>query len=138
MTTRPAPIPDELSAPYWAAAANGSAVLPRCGSCGQFDLPPEPVCRRCGSVEPDWRYETVSGRGSIISWTIVRKSFVPGFDVPFVLVDVAVDEQPDLRLIGRLVDGADVALELGDQVETVHEPIDDDRAVPAYRLVGRG
>ena len=30
----------------------------------------------------------MSGRGVVRSWTVVRQSFLPGFDVPFVLVDV--------------------------------------------------
>jgi hypothetical protein len=37
------------------------------------------------------------------SWTVVRQSFLPGFDVPFLLVDVEIVEQTDLRLIGRAV-----------------------------------
>ena len=40
----------------------------------------------------------------------MRQSFLPGFDVPFVLVDVELPAQEDLRLIGRLVDGPDAAL----------------------------
>ena len=39
----------------------------------------------------------------------MRQSFLPGFDVPFVLVDVELLVQADLRLIGRLVDGPDCA-----------------------------
>ena len=35
----------------------------------------------------------------------MRQSFLQGFDVPFVLVDVELVEQADLRLIGRLLDG---------------------------------
>ena len=39
----------------------------------------------------------------------MRQSFLPGFDddLPFVLVDVELDEQADLRMIGRLLDGPD-------------------------------
>ena len=39
----------------------------------------------------------------------MRQSFLPGFeaDVPFVLVDVELDDAPDVRLIGRLLDGPD-------------------------------
>ena len=49
------------------------------------------------------------------SWTVVRQSFLPGFDddLPFVLVDVELVEQADLRLIGRLLDGVDVDLHVG-------------------------
>ncbi len=52
-------------------------------------------------------FEPVSGRGFVRSWTVVRQSFLPGFedDLPFVLVDVELEEQPDLRMIGRLPTG---------------------------------
>ncbi len=55
----------------------------------------------------------------------MRQSFLPGFadDVPYVLVDVELDEQADLRMIGRLVDGPEVALHLGDRVVAAFEDI---------------
>lgn len=134
---RPRPLPDELSAPYWEAASRHEPVLPRCSACGLLDLPPEIVCRRCGSTAPDWTYEPVSGRGAIRSWTVVRKSFLPGLPSPFVLVDVEMDEQVDLRLIGRLLDDADAPLRIGARVETAYDDVDADHAVPAFRLAER-
>jgi len=132
---RPVPEPDELSRPYWEAAARREAVLPRCAACGQYDLPPDIVCRRCGSTEPAWRYEPVSGRGTIRSWTLVRQAFLPGLDTPYVLVDVELDEQDDLRTIARLLDGAAATLAVGDRVETDFEEAGA-WAVPVFRLVG--
>ena len=134
--TRPVPQPDELSAPYWAAAQRHESMLPRCASCAQFDLPPEIVCRRCGSTSPEWSHEVVSGRGAIRSWTIVRKSNLSGLPSPFVIVDVELDEQDDLRVIGRLADGADATLEIGARVETDFEDVDENHTVPVFRLAG--
>ena len=56
------------------------------------------------ATDPDFVFVPVSGRGVVRSWTVVRQSFLPGFDddLPFVLVDVELDEQADLRIIGRL------------------------------------
>jgi hypothetical protein len=70
---------------------------------------------------------------------VIRDSFLPGFDdlVPLVLVDVELDVQPDLRLIGQLVDGIDAELHLGDRVTTVFEDLAPGIAVPAFALVGR-
>lgn len=138
MTDRPVPVADELSAPYWEAARRHESVLPRCAACGRCDLPPEIVCRRCGSATPDWHYQPVSGRGTVRSWTVVRRSFLPSFETPFVLVDVEVEEEDDLRVIGRLLDTLDVddpGLQIGTPVRTVFEDVGDDHAVPAFRLV---
>jgi uncharacterized protein len=64
----------------------------------------------------------------------MRQSFLPGFDVPFVLVDVELAAQPDVRLIGRLVDGPDAPLRLGAAVRLTFEDIAPDVAVPAFVL----
>jgi uncharacterized OB-fold protein len=68
----------------------------------------------------------------------MHQSFLPGFeeDVPFVLVDVELVEQPDLRIIGRLMDGPDAKLQIGDSVHVAFEDLGSDRAVPAFALEG--
>lgn len=65
-----------------------------------------------------------------------RQSFLPGFeaDLPFVLVDVALDAQDDLRLIGRLVDGPDAPLAAGDRVRLTFDDLTPEVAVPAFVL----
>ena len=82
-------------------------------------------------------FTPVDGAGTIRSWTIMRQSFLPGFDldVPFVLVDVELSAQADLRLIGRLVDGPDAPLRLGAPVRLAFEDIEAGVAVPAWALV---
>ena len=69
----------------------------------------------------------------------MRQSFLPGFDddLPFVLVDVELDEQADLRMIGRLLDGPDVALHLGDRVVVAFEDLAPGVSVPAFALERR-
>lgn len=66
----------------------------------------------------------------------MRQSFLPGFEVPFVLVDVELSAQPDLRLIGRLVDGPGAALQLGLAVRLAFEDLAPDVALPAFALGG--
>ena len=79
-------------------------------------------------------FTPVSGSGTVKSWTVVRRSFLPGFEVPFVLVDVELSEQPDLRLIGRLLDDPDVNLQIGAAVRVEFEDIAAGVAVPAFVL----
>ena len=130
--TPPLPVPDELSAPYWEAAARGQLAIARCGRCGQLSHPPDVVCPRCHDPEPAFRFEPVTGRGTVRSWVIIRQSFLAGFDVPFLLVDVALDEDPDVRLIGRLVDGPDARPAVGDRVRVVFDRLSGEVAVPAF------
>jgi hypothetical protein len=66
----------------------------------------------------------------------MRQSFLPGFDVPFVLVDVALLAEEELRLIGRLMDGPETPLRIGAPVRMVFEDIAPGIAVPAFELAG--
>lgn len=134
--TRPVPVPDVSSAPYWEAAARHELVVARCSVCSTFTVPPDLVCPHCGSTDPRFAFEPVSGRGTVRSWTVVRQSFLPGFDVPFVLVDVELVEQPELRLIGRLLDGSAEQLRIGTPVAVDFEDLSDGVAVPAFTLAG--
>lgn len=132
---RPLPVPDELSAPFWEAAADHVLTLARCSVCGTGTLPPDVVCPHCHSTAPEYTYEPVSGRGQVRSWILMRQSFVPGFDdLPYLLVDVELDDQPDVRMIARLLDGPDAPLELGTRVVVEFEDIADSVAVPAFVL----
>jgi uncharacterized OB-fold protein len=94
------------------------------------------ACVGCSSVDAVFHFEPVSGRGIIRSWTVVRQSFLPGFedDLPYVLVDVELDEQADLRMIGRLLDGPDAPLRLGACVIVAFEDLDERISVPAFVL----
>ncbi len=139
---RPVPVPDERSRGYWDAAAEHVLAVARCSVCSAFSIPPDVVCQHCLSTEPDFTFVPVSGRGVVRSWTVMHQSFVPGFDdlLPFVLVDVELEEQDDLRTIGRLLDtpeildGPDVPLTIGTRVVVAFEDLAPDISVPAFRL----
>jgi uncharacterized protein len=136
VTGRPLPIPDDVSAPFWAAAADHVLTIARCGQCGQFTMPPDVVCPHCRSTEPNFEFVPVSGQGVVRSWTVVRQAFLPGFDadLPFLLVDVELVEQAELRLIGRLLDGVNADLHIGDPVAVAFEDVAPGVAVPAFEL----
>jgi uncharacterized protein len=133
-TRRPLPVPDVLSQPFWEAAADHRLALARCDTCDNLVHPPETPCPQCGSLEATFIFSEVEGSGTIKSWTVVRRSFLPGFDVPFVLVDVELTSQPDLRLIGRLVDGVDAPVRLGAVVRLTFEDLSPEISVPAFEL----
>jgi uncharacterized protein len=136
VTARPLPVPDEVSAPYWEAAARHVLTAARCAQCSQFTTPPDAVCPHCHSTEPRFAFVAISGRGVVRSWTVVRQAFLPGFDqdLPFVLVDVELVEQAELRVIGRLIDGIDAHLHIGDPVRVAFEDLAPGVAVPAFEL----
>ena len=92
MSGHPPPTgPDPLSTPYWEGTARGELVLARCERCGLLSHPPDVVRLRCHDPHVRYRFERMGGSGSVLSWVVIRQSFLPGFEVPFLLVDVAAD-----------------------------------------------
>ncbi|HMO68208.1 MAG TPA: OB-fold domain-containing protein [Novosphingobium sp.] len=134
MTARVLPLPDGQSTPFWEACSRHELALPRCGACGLFTLPPDLTCPHCHSTEPAWTFQPVMTGGRVRTWTVMRHSFLQGFDLPAVLVDVELDQQADLRLIGRLVDGPDVPLVIGARVSVVFEDIGEGFSLPCFKL----
>lgn len=133
---RPLPVPDERTAPFWEAAARHVLTVARCARCRSWTVAPDPSCPWCLSTDPGFAFEPVSGRGTVRSWTVMRQSFLPGFadEVPFTLVDVELAEQADLRIIGRLLDGPEAPVQLGDPVAVAFEDVAPGASVPAFVL----
>lgn len=97
---RPLPAPDAETAFFWEAAAAGRLDILRCDSCATFVHYPKPACWNCSST--DLTPATVSGRGTIHSFTITHRS-VPGFEAPFNVILVELAEQPGLRMVSNLI-----------------------------------
>jgi uncharacterized OB-fold protein len=91
-----------------------------------------PFCPRCESrrVAP----EPVSGRGTVFSFTINHKAWVPGLAVPYVLALVRLAEQDDVRLVTNIVGCAPEAVRFGIAVEVVFEAVEE-LWVPLFRPV---
>lgn len=131
---RVVPEPDAVSAPFWEAAARHELRVARCSVCDRFTAPPDTVCPHCGTTEPDFHFEPVSGRGVLRSWTIVRQALLPGFETPYTLVDVELDDADGVRLIGQLVGGRASDLRLAAPMAVAFEDIAPGVAVPAFAL----
>jgi uncharacterized OB-fold protein len=120
------PLPDladERTAEYFAGAARGELVLPRCDSCNRFVWYPEDECPHCGARSFTWT--RVSGRGRVFTWTVVRRAFLPASEemVPFVTALVSLEEDPAVRIVSYLVDCEPDALAADLPVEAVFRPL---------------
>lgn len=103
--SRPFPVADPDTAPFWSAAAQGMLRLPRCPDCDLLHFPPSPRCPTC--LRPVTEWCEISGRGFVFSWTTVHTPLVPGFVPPWTVVEVEPVEQPGLLLVGNLAAGVE-------------------------------
>src|SRR5262249_58709280 len=102
--TRPIPVPNEWTKPFWDAAKRGVLALQRCQSCGHFQHPPYPTCGNC--MGTDLKFESVSGNGVIYAYTIMHHTgdnrFPPA--VPYASIIVELDAAPGALMPGNLLD----------------------------------
>jgi uncharacterized OB-fold protein len=133
VTPKPLPLPDRHSAPFWEAARRHELALQCCDDCGAFQHPPGPLCRRCAGEA--LRFDLVSGRGSVYSFTVTYHNFVPGFelDVPFAVALVAIEEQPAVRLLANLREVEPDRIEVGMAVQVVFEDLPGGITLPQFR-----
>jgi uncharacterized OB-fold protein len=118
----PQPLPDIDTEPFWRATAEGHLNMCRCQSCGQWQQPPLERCRRCDGPTA---FEPVAGAGTIYTFIVQRQPAVVGYfdQVPYTVALVDLDEQPGLRLPGRVVDIDPDDVRIGMRVAARIEPL---------------
>jgi len=116
---RLAPSPTAESWAFWTGGERGELLINRCHGCGHFFRPPGPACWRCRST--DVAPEPVSGRGKVATYTINRQPWIPGFEPPYIVAMVELDDEPDVRLITNVVGLSVEDIRIGMPVEVFFE-----------------
>ena len=127
---RPLPLPDEETADYWEGARRHQLIIRRCQDCQYYIHYPKARCPRCRSANVSG--SPVSGRGRIYSYSIVHVSLAPGFDPPYVVAIVELEEQPGLRLTTNIVGCEPDEVEIGMPVKVRFEALDEGVFVPLF------
>ena len=99
---RPVPEVDEDSRDFWHGGATGQLLISACTACDLLFHPPTRICPHCYARSITHR--PVSGRGTVESYTVVRRGWIPGYEPPYVVARVVLAEQPDLHLLTNIVD----------------------------------
>jgi uncharacterized OB-fold protein len=107
----PMPSITEESEGFFEAARRGVLALHRCSLCGAWYWPAS-GCRNCrnGPFLSNMSWQPASGRATLFSYTIPRRTFHPAFPAPFVyglvrtqegpLIPCGIDVEPDNARIG--------------------------------------
>jgi uncharacterized OB-fold protein len=100
------------------------------------------MCPACGAIDQGW--DVVSGRGRVWSFVVAHPPLLPAYAelAPYNVIVVALDEDPNLRLVGNLVSSADgsigeidpATIEIGEPVRVVFTAIGDDDEVGTIAL----
>lgn len=128
----PRPLPEitAASAPFWAAARDHRLVVQHCPRCRRFQHFPRPWCTNC--LHDVLEFVDATGRGTIYSFTVVRRAANPAFAdrVPYVLALVELDE--GVRLTTNVVGCDPGEVRAGQRVRATFEDVDAEHTVVLF------
>ena len=126
---QPISIPSAHDAEFWAAAKNGKLLLQRSMSTGSFQTYPR--AHALGGCEHGLEWVESSGRGVVHTFSIVRRSFYPALEAPYVIVVVELEE--GVKFTGHLVDCPPDDVRIDMPVEVTFHKLTDEIALPCFR-----
>ena len=100
---RPAPVPNDLTKPFWDACNERRLVLQNCTACARLYYPPTQRCNKCGSADHlEWK--EVQGKGHIDVYFVIRDSRLRGFRSaqPINFAVITLDEDPGINFLSNL------------------------------------
>lgn len=123
---------DRDTSPFFQAAKEGRLVYHACNACDRASHPPTRFCDACGGSDSAWR--EASGQGTLYSWTTVTHQVHPAYPAPYTVVLVALNEAPNVRLVGTLPGAADLAA--GQPMSVWFDPVGEGIVLPQWAPAG--
>jgi len=129
--TKPVPVPDEISAPFFDGARQGKLMLQCCAACGRWSFPVRERCPHCFAARLEWK--PASGKGTLYTYTIMHQVMNPGFasSVPYNVSQIDLVE--GVRMISNVVGIANKDLQPGMALEVVFEDVGEGVSLPKFR-----
>lgn len=121
--TWPLPGLDGLNREFFTA---GRLLVQQCEACGAVQHPPEEVCYRCQGFR--FRNVESAGRGHVYSFLVAHYAVSPLLKehVPYGIALVQLDDYPDVRIVGNVLNLPPEALRIGLPVRVTFEPLTDE------------
>jgi len=119
-----------ISRPYWEGCREGQLRLQHCEDCAEYQFFPRILCSHCGGNSLSWR--TVSGRGKVASYTVVRRGMSAAYAAPYIVALIDLEEGP--RMMSSIVGSDPDTISVNARVSVSFEPWGDDYVVPVFTL----
>jgi acetyl-CoA acetyltransferase/uncharacterized OB-fold protein len=130
---RPLPELTPFNGWFWTSGADGQLRIQGCSDCGKLVHPPVPICPVCRSTSS--APTVVSGRATVIGLTVNQHPWHPAFEPPYVIANVALAEDPSVRLTTNIVGCEPGDVRIGQEV-AVHFEQHDDVWLPLFQPTG--
>lgn len=121
---KPMPVPTPTTAPFWDGLRRGEIRIQYSPSLDRYVFYPRILAP--GTLADDLEWRTISGAGSLYTFTVSYRAVSPHFagDVPQILAIVQWDEGP--RFSTEIVNAAPEALHIGMRVQPIFTDYPDD------------
>ncbi|MFI6582323.1 Zn-ribbon domain-containing OB-fold protein [Embleya sp. NPDC050493] len=107
---------------------SGELRYQRCNACETANFAPTEMCRGCSSRALQWA--TSAGRGSVYSWTVVRRPAAREVGDPYAVAIVDLDE--GYRMLTNLVEVEPTEIHSGMRVRVDLRPTGEERVLPFF------
>ena len=126
-------IPDSDSKEFWDGCQRHELVLQRCEHCHSYRFPPRTICPECFSMDTKW--EKVSGRGEVYTFTVVRVPLRPEWkaDIPYTIGVIQLNE--GVRMVSNVIDCRPEDVRIGMKVEVVFEDVTEENTLPKFKPI---
>ena len=131
---KPIPLKNQDNHPYWDAADRHELMIQKCESCQHYSHPPGPACAKCGSTELSWENLGSEVNGTVYSFIVSYRPFLPGFqdDLPLVIAVVELEKAPQIKLIANVLNCNPEEVRIGMNVKMTWQDITEERALPQW------
>jgi uncharacterized protein len=134
--TKPLPMTDVDSQPFWDGCKAHELSAQRCRDCGKFRWPPQAFCPHCYSWNFDWT--KLGETGVVASFVIVHYVSIAAFqeDVPYVVAHITLDgTDQQITMISNVIGCPTQDVRVGMPVRVVFEDVTADVTLPKFRPV---
>ncbi len=130
---RPLPLMQGMTKEFYQNCSRRELCFQRCSGCRKLRHVPTPRCASCGSWE--WEWSPSSGRGKLVTWTVVRRPMHPEFAEAVPYAPAVIELEDGVRMVSWVVDCSPEELAVGMPVEVVFDDVTDEVTLPKFRRV---
>jgi uncharacterized OB-fold protein len=127
----PTPVAGLHEEPLWQSVRERRMCLQQCRHCDAVHYPPVPRCPRCLREELAWK--PLTGSGTIMSWAVFHRSYLPAYPAPYNVIAVRLAEGP--IMVSNLVGEPPAGDWIGRAVRLVYEEMSDGFVLPRFSLM---
>ncbi|MEE2059191.1 Zn-ribbon domain-containing OB-fold protein [Rhodococcus artemisiae] len=116
---------------FWNGVRDGELRIQQCSDCAALSHPPKPICSACGSFALG--HLVVSGAGTVYSHVTFHKPLSQGFDEPYNVSVVELEE--GVRLVSQVVGVKPSEVSIGMSVEVEFAEVEPGLVLPQFHPV---